>query len=294
MFEMLISPREAEKKPERLFFVGLLYSSISILLVNLIFLRDPIFSKHASLLLITFTTIFSIPFIHSLIRIEAIREITEGRNKTLLVSHSRAIMALLFLFLGFLVAFAFWYVVLPEKLVITNFHSQIEAFCAINGPEGPESFVKCLQQYGIDSATFMNITGKVVSGMKEVWAIFFNNLYVLIFTLVFSLTFGAGAIFILAWNASVIATAIGLLVKSSFSMLPTGLLMYLFHGIPEIAAYFVAALAGGILSTAVIRRDFAHGRLQNIFSDFLILTLISLVILFRAALIEVYISPFLF
>ncbi len=288
MFEMLISPREAEKKPERLFFVGLLYSSISILLVDLIFLRDPIFSKHAPLLLITFTTIFSIPFIHSLIRIEEIREITEGRNKTLLVSHSRAIIALLFLFLGFLVAFAFWYTVLPDKLVIANFQSQIEEFCRINNQEG---LTKCLEQYGLNAKEFANLTGKVVSGMKEVWEIFFNNIYVLIFTLVFSLTFGAGAIFILAWNASIIAVAIGMLVKSSFSMLPSGLLMYLVHGIPEIAAYFVAALAGGILSTAVIRRDFAHGRLQNILSDFVILTLISLIILLSAALIEVYISP---
>ncbi len=291
MFEMLISPREAEKKPERLFFVGLLYSSVSLLLVNLIFLRDPIFSRHASLLLITFTTIFSIPFIHSLIRIEEIREITEGKNRTLLISHGRAIVALLFLFFGFLAAFVFWYVVLPDKLTLINFQSQIEEFCRINSEEG---LAKCLEQYGVSSESFTNITGRVISGMGEVWQIFLNNIYVLIFTLIFSLTFGAGAIFILAWNASVIATAIGLLVKSSFTMLPSGLLMYLVHGIPEIAAYFVAALAGGILSTAVIRRDFAHGRLQNIALDFVILTIISLAILLAAAFIEVYVSPLLF
>ena len=282
---MLISPRHAEQKPQRLFFVGLLYVALSFLLVNLIFLRDPVFSKHSSVLVITFTVIFSMPFIHSLIRTEEIREMTEGRSRTLFKPHFQAISALLFLFLGFLAAFTILYIVLPEKILVNNFQSQIEQFCRVNY----QSMEECLKQYGMSS-----ITGKAVEISPDLMGIFINNIYVLIFILVFSLTFGEGAIFILAWNASVIAAAIGMLVRNSFSQIPVGLLMYLIHGIPEIAAYFVGALAGGILSTAVIRRDLGLGRFANILCDFAIFIIIALVVLLAAALLEVYVTPLLF
>lgn len=285
MLEMLISPRHAEQKPSRLFFVGLLYASLSLLLVNVIFFNDPIFSKHSSILVITFTVIFSMPFIHSLIRIQEIREATEGEKKTLFKPHLQAVAALLFLFLGFLVAFSFWYIVLPENIVINNFQSQIEQFCRINF----QNIESCLQEYGMSS-----ITGKAVDVASDLISILINNIYVLVFILIFSLTFGAGAIFILAWNASVIAAAFGMLVRNSFSQIPTGLMMYLLHGIPEIAAYFIAALAGGILSTAVIRKDWRHGRFINIFRDFAIFMTIAFAVLFIAALLEVYVTPLLF
>ena len=185
MFEMLISPRHAEQKPQRLFFVGLLYVALSFLIVNLIFLRDPVLSKHSSLLVITFTVIFSMPFIHSLIRIEEIREMTEGKSKALFKPHFQAISALLFLFLGFLAAFTILYIVLPEKIVLNNFQSQIEQFCRVNY----QNLDECLKQYGMSS-----ITGKAVETNSDLMNIFINNIYVLIFILVFSLTFGGGDI----------------------------------------------------------------------------------------------------
>ena len=70
MFEMLVNPREAEKHPINLFFVGLLYASLSLLIVDLIFLRNSVFSKYSSLLIVTFTTMFSIPFMYYIIRYE--------------------------------------------------------------------------------------------------------------------------------------------------------------------------------------------------------------------------------
>ncbi|MFH1249052.1 MAG: stage II sporulation protein M [archaeon] len=285
MFEMLISPRHAEKKPYGLFFIGLLYVALSLLMVNIIFSRDPVLSKHSSILAITFTVIFSMPFIHSLIRMEEIREIVDGQNKILFKPHFRAIVSLLFLFLGFLAAFTIAYLIMPKDLVLNNFSSQIEQFCRINYP----SVEACLKDYGISP-----ITGNAISLESEFMSILINNIYVLIFTLVFSLTFGAGAIFILAWNASVIAAAIGLFVKGSVFNVPFGLLAYLTHGIPEIIAYLIAALGGGILSTAIIRKDFSGGKLMNILIDFLVFMIIALVILVAAALLEVYVTPLFF
>lgn len=265
----------------------MIYSSLSLLLVSIITKSDAVLVKHASVLLVTFTTIFSIPFIHSLIRAEAIEESKDERKPKIFLRHSKALLALLFLFLGFLAAFSFWYVILPQDFVALSFKSQTEKFCSINS----NSMQECMSQYGFSDAFKEIMTGKVV-GMGNVKNILINNLYVLIFTLLFSLAFGAGAIFILAWNASVIAAAIGMLVR-----LNTGFLIpffgYMFHGIPEIAAYLVIALAGGIISTAFIRRDFKHSSLK-IITDIALLLAVSILLLVIAALMEVYLTPLLF
>jgi len=287
MFEMLINPREAEKRPMNLFFVGLLYASLSLLLVDWIFLRDAVLSKYAPLLVVTFTTMFSIPFMYYIIRFEEIKEILNGRRRTLFKEHARAIIPLLYLFLGFIVAFSFWYIVLPQNFVSLNFNAQIEEYCAINAPSQIE---KCLSNYGIESS----ITGKVAaSGMNGVLSIFLNNIYVFIFVLVFSLAFGAGAIFILVWNAGVIATAIGLLIRNYSGSL-SALIAYIIHGIPEIASYFIVALAGGILSISLIRQDFRKERAIEMLFDFINLVIVAMLILLLAAFLEAFISPFFF
>lgn len=124
--------------------------------------------------------------------------------------------------------------------------------------------------------------------------IFSNNIYVLIFTILFSLAFGAGAIFILVWNASVIGAAIGIFAKGSLINLPAGLFRYMIHGIPEISAYFVGALAGGIISVAVIRKDLQGEGTWKILQDSLLLVIIAILILVVAGLMEVYLTPILF
>ena len=137
------------------------------------------------------------------------------------------------------------------------------------------------------------ITGAATRG-GSVLRIFSNNIYVLIFTILFSLIFGAGAIFILVWNASVIAAAIGIFAKGSLANLPIGILRYMIHGIPEISAYFVGALAGGIVSVAIIRRDLKGEGAWKILQDALLMIIIAIVILIVSALMEVYLTPLLF
>ena len=85
----------------------------------------------------------------------------------------------------------------------------------------------------------------------------------MIFTLIFSLVFGAGAIFILAWNASVIAAAISIFSHYQVKDIPFGILRYMIHGFPEIAAYFVTALAGGIFGVGVIKNGFKSNQIIN-------------------------------
>ena len=120
MFEMLINPREAEKRPMNLFFVGLLYASLSLLIVDIIFLRNSVLSKYSSLLIVTFTTMFSIPFMYYIIRYEEVKEVINGRKKTLFKEHAKAIVPLLYLFFGLIIAFSFWYSILKDPNLLKN------------------------------------------------------------------------------------------------------------------------------------------------------------------------------
>ncbi len=286
MFEMLINPKRAERNSWEMFFVGLFYASLSIILVNWIFSQDVVLAKYSGILVVTFCVMFSMPFMYYAIKLEEEKDMKMEGFFKILKEHSKALMAFLWLFLGFIVAFSFWYLVLSGGQ--NNFRAQIETYCMINRPA---NFNECIEQYGIK--TTWSATGFLTAKDKLV-AIFTNNIYVLIFTLIFSLIFGAGAVFILAWNASVIAAAIGIFSKSGLSDLPLGVVRYMIHGLPEIAAYFIGALAGGIISVAIIKHDIRNEKFWSVLQDSLNLVILAVVVLFVAALIEVFVTPVLF
>ncbi len=285
MLEMLIRPKTAERHPWELFFVGLLYASLSLLLVNWVFAKDAVLAKRAGILVVLFTVLFSIPYIYYTMRYEEEKIKRGKRSLELLKDHRRSIYAFLWLFLGFTIAFAFWYTILPTTL---GFREQIETYCMINRPA---NFNECVAQYGIKD---VSITTPFLTNKERLFLIFTNNMYVLLFTLVFSLIFGAGVIFILAWNASVIGAAIGIFANSKLSALPAGLLRFLVHGIPEIASYFIVALAGGLVSVAVIKHELGKEKFWEVLQDSLNLIIIAIFVLLAAALIEVFVTPILF
>ncbi|MBR9704565.1 stage II sporulation protein M [Candidatus Pacearchaeota archaeon] len=287
MFEMLINPEKAEEKPWQMFFVGAFYATLSLILVKWIFAKDPVLSKYSGILVVTFCVMFTIPFLYYAFRKEEEKDMTINGFGALLKEHSKALTYMMFMFMGFVIAFSFWYIVFADGN--ENFRAQIETYCMINKPA---SFDNCVTEYGVKhvgakTTGFLTAKDRIVN-------IFANNIYVLIFTLVFSLIFGAGAIFILAWNASVIASAIGIFSKSDLINLPIGLARYMIHGIPEIGAYFVGAIAGGIVSAAIIKHDIKSDKFWTVLQDSLNLIIIAVVILFVAALIEVFITPVLF
>lgn len=284
MFEMFINPKLAERRPWELFFIGALYSSVALLLVSFVFVKDSILREGAGLLIVLFTVICCLPYVYYLIKQEEGKDVQISNEGKLIREHSKAIYGLMWMFLGFVVALSLWYLILPQYAP-QNFNFQIKTFCAINSPT---NFQNCIEQQGVNV-----VTGNVTKP-SYVLNIFANNVYVLIFTILFSLAFGAGAIFILIWNASVIAAAVGIFSRSSFSRIPLGIGRYMIHGIPEISAYFIGALAGGIVSVAIIRKDLEGERTWRILQDSLILVIIAIVILVVSALMEVYLTPLLF
>lgn len=285
VLESIISPSKAEKKPWELFFIGVLYSTIGILFSLWVF------KQYSSLIMVFLTVTVSVPLMYSTMKVEEFKDLGGGSERFLLKEHSRAIEFLVFLFLGFLVSFSLWYIFLPPETVQIMFSSQVETINSINA----------------------QITGRAITSLfvSDVFkSILLNNLKVLMFCILFAFFYGAGAIFILTWNASVIAAAVGTYVRNNlanagsliglpmvwtyFHVFSSGLLRYLTHGVFEIVAYFIGGLAGGIISVAVINHDFRSKRFRSVLFDALTLVLIALGVLFLAALVEVFVTPALF
>jgi uncharacterized membrane protein SpoIIM required for sporulation len=283
MLETLMNPKKSEHGPWKMFFVGIIYASLSLLLVHWFFKSS--LSNASGMLVVIFCIMFSLPYMYFIIkREEREDEEVEGLLGVWKV-HKDAIYSLMWLFLGFIIAFSFWYIVLQDSNLL-NF--QLQTYCEINSPHAVDS---CVAQYS--SGSLSSATGAATREMRFL-SILENNVYVMIFTLIFSLIFGAGAIFILVWNASVISAAIGIFTRYQLNELPLGFARYMIHGFPEIAAYFITALAGGIFGTGIIRHGWKDRRTLRVIENTVILLFIAIVILILAGLIEVYLTPLFF
>ena len=285
MLESIINPKSAERGPWKMLFVGLIYGALSIVLVEWFFSGDPVLSKFSGMIVVTFCVMFSLPYMYFMIKQEEEEdEQVEGFFSVWKV-HSDAIYGFMWLFLGFIIAFSLLYMVFQDSNL---FNAQIETYCMINSPGNIED---CVARY--DFTQKITSTGAATKETRFL-SIIENNVYVMIFTLIFSLIFGAGAIFVLAWNASVIAAAIGIFTKHQISGIPIGILRYMIHGFPEIAAYFITALAGGIFGVGAIRNGIRSQKFFRVVENTIILLFIAIIILIIAAVIEVYFTPILF
>jgi len=285
MLEMLYNPKYSEKGPIKMLFIGLVYASLSLILVHYFFSGDIVQVKYSGWLVVLFCVVFSLPFMYFLIKQETDEDEDVEGFWGVMRAHSDALYAFMWLFLGFIIAFAFWFIVLQDFSLL---NAQIETYCAINSPGSVET---CVQNY--------DFTGNVVgtgdmTNSARFLAILQNNVYVMIFTLVFSLLFGAGAMIILVWNASVIGAAIAMFSKYNISEIPIGVFRYMIHGFPEIAAYFVTALAGGVFGSEIIKNGLKNKKIIRVLENSVIMLFIALIILVVAAIIEVYITPSFF
>jgi uncharacterized membrane protein SpoIIM required for sporulation len=272
VLESLVNPFTAEKKPWELFFLGFLYNTIAV------FLSLWIFSTHASLVMVFLTVIACIPLIYSTIKQQEEYDVHAEKESTIMKEHTKVIIFLILLFLGIMLSVAFWYSVLPNPQHENLFNIQTKTIETIN----------------------QQVTGNFIDTSSLLFKIFLNNLKVLMFCLLFAFFYGVGAIFILTWNASVIGVAIGNFIRVNiarqsgyFVVVPLAIFRYMIHGIFEIGAYFIAGLAGGIISVAVIRHEFGTKRFERVLLDSVDLILIAVLLLIMAAVIEVFLTPFL-
>ena len=276
VLEALLNPKKAEKRPWELFLLGVIYSAFSVLLSYWVF------KEYVGFATVALTAICSVPLVYNLFVLEESKDTEPKKEYWLLKEHGKAVSALMFLFLGFVASFLAIYLILPGATAQDLFRTQIDTIASLN---------------------ILSPSGQVISTVSSLGAILLNNLKILVFCFILSFFFGAGAIFVLTWNASILATAIGMFVKNSIlshispsiatysSAISLGLLKYFTHGLLEILAYFIGALAGGILSIAVINHHYKSQEFRKVLLDSIDVLAVSIIILCIAALVEVFVTP---
>jgi len=290
VLESIIRPSKMEKTPGEMLWVGFFYSSLGLFLASIV-LGDyksisAVFITTIPLIVIMYNTVkYEESKDHMLFITEIKKELEIHEERFLIKEHGKALSLFMFLFIGMLLSYSLWFVILPEEQVKGLFEFQLEIIESVN-PDAVGNFSSPESAFSI---------------------IFMNNLRVLFFCILFSFLYGAGAIFILTLNASVIGVVVGSTIRRSlsihghlqgsslagyFSAFPVSF-AYMIHGIPEIAAYFLGALGGGIISVAVVNHSIRSREFWHVLVDSLDLVLVSALLLGVAALIEVFFSPLL-
>lgn len=287
VLEYLISPKEAKRRPWELVAIAFLFVSFGILTQMLI----PTLEGS----IIIFSLIPLIPlFFFFLLSEEAAEERYSKleaevgdwgkvlktleaerphlsvpaafihRFKKILHVHRQLIEFFTFVFIGAVFAYAFWFALLPKEVSYGLYFQQLQEVKTISS----------------------TVTGQAFQ--QDVFEFLFNhNIQVLFLMLLFSLVYGVGALYLLLWNASIIGVVLGgKFVSNGLAGAVMGFLGMIPHGIFEISSYFVGALAGGLLSIAVMRSSYKKPFFKYLLEDVFLLAAFALLLLFIGAVIE--------
>lgn len=266
VLESIIPVKKVIKKPIDMFIFSLIVSFASI------YLADMIFPGSSTGKIITlFITVGITPMIYGVFKQEEEIEREEAENRikeSFFQRHGETILIFSLFFLGAFISIFMVSAFSEEKYVRYIFQdqlSEIERVTSLGNPSGAFTTSEILE---------------VIIG---------NNLRVMGLSFLLSFLLGSGAIIILAWNASILALYLSAFIRNgllteflvrSISLIP--------HTPFEITAYFLAGIAGGILSVGVIREKIFSKEFLLVFKDSLILMGLSLLAVLIGAVIEVF------
>jgi uncharacterized membrane protein SpoIIM required for sporulation len=180
--------------------------------------------------------------------------------------------------------------------------------CEVIMPDSPENRAYLI--YLESNTKFADLiynthTGKIFPYKEFLRSvIMLNNIKLLIFIFFTSFIFAAGSLFIIAWNASIIGVYIGenalkyaALYKLSFAPIVSKFGVYIFaffysiaqiffHGMLEFVGFFIAAIAGGVISVAVIKHQLFSKKFNKIALETIAIFMLSAALIIIAAYIE--------
>lgn len=242
-----ISSEQIHKHPVYLLPLGILAVTIGMLFGALIF-RDI-----ASFPAIFLTSVAVAPLIMELVKMQKIK------NISILNKYKEIIEDYSYLFFGMSIGFAVWYAVLPSDLSSMMFSEQLSKI-------GAGYFTGA-------TALFMEIV--------------INNLSILFAFFILSVVFGFGSLFLLAWNASILGLMWGNVLKSLINISNSGnlvinTLLAFPYLLPEVLAYFIAAIAGVIVSIKISKK----GETDAAISDSMKLLIASIILIIIGGAIE--------
>ncbi|MEM5793342.1 MAG: stage II sporulation protein M [Candidatus Aenigmatarchaeota archaeon] len=256
VLEKIISARKNRKHPLNIFLMSFLISIISI------FISYTVFKQNTGLFTVVLISLVMVPFMNNMLFYEEIETEETGEKEPFFKRHGDVISAYVAVFCGMVFAMSVAFVALPQNLVEIIFQEQINE-------------VKLIQ-------------GKFSFG-NQFLDILTNNISVLMLAFLFSFLLGTGAVLIIAWNASVLSAAIGLIANNLGGLrgMPIAVMAFIPHGTFELTAYFISAIAGGLLSVAVTRKKSKN--FWYIIKDSFFMMILAIIFIIIGAIIETFI-----
>ena len=270
VLERLFKATWLEEKHWHAYIMGMVVSLIGIGLALFVFPDSP------GLISLAFISILSLPVLYKLINIEEKLEAKEKKFslKELWYDNKDFIMIYLFMLFGAEIIFTTFAIVLPGSTLSHIFAEQVSMFGHL----------------GIAS---INV-GAVYFTQGLFFEIFANNLKVFGLCFLLSLLAGNSAILFLMWNISVWGTIFGDLAR--MAAINTGgnswflyLLIFISvlpHGLLEVLAYIMAAIAGAVISRGLEIEGCFSKRMQEILTYNIMLLIVGLVILTIGGTVE--------
>ena len=267
VFEQFLDSDKVKKHSLFIFGLGIIYVMVGYI-VSAYF-----FQESVSIAVLFTTTLLLVPSIYVILNIEEKIESKAG-IKRFFYNHKDIFKIYLFLFIGIFFAF------LVLGFFSTDVFDYQMDFLENRGDITPETIDQFAEtEY---SPAFSDFT-----------ALISHNLFIIILAFVLSIFYGAGALFLIVLNASVFAAFIVHVIKTAGNSVST-LLLFLIHLIPELSGFLVAAIAGGVISRAIMREKFGSRGFKNVMKDALILLLISAGLIIIAAFLELFVTAPLF
>ena len=267
MLEQIYPLKLIEKNPFYALLLGVSYGIIGIGLAVLLFPEDP------ALVAVALIAIMFYPTINKLLKQEEAIE-TEREEFNLFVflkDHRYVFLIYILFFVGVLLSFSFFSLLLPSLATNHIFENQINV---LYGRAGGAVFQKSL---------FFDI--------------FQNNLMVLLVIFITAFVLGEGGVFLITWNASVWGTIFGNLAKTAalnanrnpFMYFGLVLVIVAPHMLLEAFAYVASATTGGVVSKAMIKEKLLSKRFNYIIVNTIISLVFALIVLVIAVAVETYV-----
>ncbi|MBI5390419.1 hypothetical protein HZB02_02950 [Candidatus Woesearchaeota archaeon] len=251
VWESFLGVNTEKRKGYEFFLMGIVYGTIA-LLVSLL-----LFRTYASFLVVIIVVMETIPLVFNYIQYDRGKDVFLSKGSMHAsdylasaekpsfffgyLKYGEILKMYGFVFLGIIVAFIFWHVVLPSSVTAP-------AFPDTNYPNA------------------LNQTAN--SSFGRVMLDFGQSFIVSFLSLLFTLFFGSGAMLILSWNAMIITGIVRdflmkLSAAFSFSLIASfGVVM-----LPKILGFALAGLAGGVISVGVIRYELGSREFKGVMSD---------------------------
>ncbi len=272
VLEAIIDPDRASANPWAVAILSFVFVTVAV------FSAGYLIKESTSMLIVALVAIPSVTLLTSIFDKETSYDY--NNKKGTLTRYLPVVMVLFAYFVGVMAAFTFYFIVMPSSETAVLFSQQSAELGKISS---------AVSGHAVQTLYLGDIAGAFEF-------IFTNNLKVFLILLVGSLLYGAGTVFIIDWNASILGVFLGNmaceLVRNDpakftiWSGLGSGVLNLLPHGTFELLAYLCVAIAGGILSASLLHKKYRDPEFLVIIYDVTKLAAWGLLFLAAGAFIE--------